>query len=183
MPYVDQKNASNLVSLVETESISEINVLYFQSVMHFSGPITYMKNIQIIRYIFNFLPLLLCIWIPLSYCHTDTPPEAPVSSLHRHVIVNKTDGWKEIDLVYEKTFSHNLSNDNKTIAGCVKAYNTAGKTLFRCKEHIILLRQGKVIKHWLEEQQQAGYINLTIKEFGLINTRAYISAVKPAFIS
>ena len=142
-----------------------------------------MKNIQFTKCIFNFLPLLLCIWIPLSYCHTDTPSEVPVSSLHRHVIVNKTDGWKEIDLVYEKTFSHNLSNDNKTIAGCVKAYNTAGKTLFRCKEHIMLLRPGKVIKHWLEEQQQAGYINLTIKEFGLINTRVYISAIKPASIS
>ena len=142
-----------------------------------------MKNIQFTKCIFNFLLLLLCIWIPLSYCHTDTPPEAPVFSLHRHVIVNKIDGWKEIDLVYEKTFSHNLSNDNKKIAGCVKAYNTAGKTLFRCKEHIMLLRPGKVIKHWLKEQRQAGYINLTIKEFGLINTRAYISAIKPAFIS
>ena len=142
-----------------------------------------MKNIQFTKCIFNFLPLLLCIWIPLSYCHTDTPSEVPVSSLHRHVIVNKTDGWKEIDLVYEKTFSHNLSNDNKTIAGCVKAYNTAGKALFRCKEHIMLLRPDKVIKYWLKEQRQAGYINLTIKEFGLINTRAYISAIKPDSIS
>ena len=37
VPYVDQKNASNFVSLVEIEYVSETNVLYFQSVMHFSG--------------------------------------------------------------------------------------------------------------------------------------------------
>ena len=29
VPYVDQKNASNLASLVEIECVSETNVLYF----------------------------------------------------------------------------------------------------------------------------------------------------------
>ena len=37
MPRIDQKNASNPVSLVEIEYVSETHVLYFQSVMHFSG--------------------------------------------------------------------------------------------------------------------------------------------------
>ena len=41
MPHVDQKNALNLVSLVETECVSETNVLYFQSFMHFSGSTIY----------------------------------------------------------------------------------------------------------------------------------------------
>ena len=40
VPHVDQKNALNLVSLVETECVSETNVLYFQSFMHFSGSTT-----------------------------------------------------------------------------------------------------------------------------------------------
>ena len=37
MPLLETKNALNLASLVEIECVSEINVHYFQSVMHFSG--------------------------------------------------------------------------------------------------------------------------------------------------
>ena len=133
--------------------------------------------------ILHFLSLLLCIWIYSSYCHTDTPSEAPAFSLHHQPAINKIDDWKEIDLVYENRLPHSLNDIRKAITECVKAYNTAGKTLFKCKEHIRLLRPGKVIKHWLEEQRQTGYIHLTIKEFGLINTKAYILSVNPAFIS
>ena len=133
--------------------------------------------------ILHALSLSLFIWIHSSYCHTDTPPQAPVFSLHRHVIISKTGRWKEVDLVYKKTLYQNLPDDSKTITECVRAYGAAGKTLFKCKEHIMLLRPESVINHWLTEQLQTGYINLTIKEFGLINTPAYISAVKPAPVS
>ena len=44
MPRIDQKNALNLVSLVEIEYVSDTNVLHFQSVMHFSGPTSYVKD-------------------------------------------------------------------------------------------------------------------------------------------
>ena len=40
VPLLETKNALYFVSLVETECIFETNVLYFQSVMHFSGPTT-----------------------------------------------------------------------------------------------------------------------------------------------
>ena len=133
--------------------------------------------------ILHFLSLLLCIWIYSSCCHTVTPSEAPAFSLYHQSATNKIDDWKGIDLVYENRLAHSINDSSKAISGCINSYNADGKTLFRCKEHIMLLRPDKVIKHWLKEQRQAGYINLTIKEFGLINTKAYISAVKPAFIS
>ena len=85
--------------------------------------------------------------------------------------------------MYEKILPRSQSDGSKTITGCVRSYNTIGKALFICKEHIMLLRPDSVINHWHMEQLQTGYINLTIKEFGLINTRAYISAIKSAFIS
>ena len=131
----------------------------------------------------HFLLLSLYIWIYSSYCYTDVPSQAPVFSCHRHIIINKTGNWKEVDLVYGKILYRNLRNGSKAITECIRAYNTVGKSLFKCKEHIKLLRPASVINHWLTEQLQAGYINLTIKEFGLINARAYISAVKPALIS
>ena len=133
--------------------------------------------------ILKFLSLLLCIWILSPCSHADIPSVDSVFSLHRHPVINKINNWKEIDLVYENRLLHSRNDNSKTSAGCVSSYNTAAKILFRCKEHIMLLRPDKVIKHWLKEQRQAGYINLTIKEFGLTNTRAYISAIKPASIS
>ena len=142
-----------------------------------------MENIKVMNSILKFLSLLLCIWILSPCSHADIPSVDSVFSLHRHPVINKINNWKEIDLVYENRLLHSRNDNSKTSAGCVSSYNTAAKILFRCKEHIMLLRPDKVIKHWLKEQRQAGYINLTIKEFGLTNTRAYISAIKPASIS
>ena len=142
----------------------------------------YMKNMKVMSSILKYSPLLLCIWICSSYCHMDIPAEASVFSLHHYPVINEAGNWKEIDLMYEHILSHGRSS-SKAMTECVKFYNAAGKALLRCKEHIMLLRPDSVIRHWSMEQLQAGYINLTIKEFGLTNIQAYILSIKPAVIS
>ena len=88
--------------------------------------------------------------------------------------------WQKIDLVYYDKFPYKMDYRGIKIPDCTEVpANTQkkSKVFLLCKEHITLLRPASVINLWRQQQITKGYLSFSMKEFGIINVRAYITAV------
>ncbi len=86
--------------------------------------------------------------------------------------------WKEIDFIYYDDFPYKVSYSNKVISGCQKTINTQQKFILHCTEHINLLRPNSLIERLQQLQKQHGWVLINIREFGINNVHAYITAIK-----
>ncbi len=88
------------------------------------------------------------------------------------------DTWKEIDFIYYDDFPYRVSYSNKVISGCQKTINSKQIFILHCTEHIHLLRPKIVIERLQQLQKQYGWVPINIREFGINNVHAYITAIK-----
>ncbi len=91
--------------------------------------------------------------------------------------------WEEIDFTYYDNYPFKASYADKVISGCKKAFNTEGKAVLRCTEHMNLLRPKSIVKLWQQIQQKQGWVPVTIKEFGINNVYGHVTAIKPDTIN
>ncbi len=88
------------------------------------------------------------------------------------------DTWKEIDFIYYDDFPYRISYSNKVISDCQQAINSQQKFILHCTEHINLLRPNSLIERLQQLQKQHGWVQINIREFGINNVHAYITAIK-----
>ena len=134
--------------------------------------------------ILSFVSLLFaCIFLPSEHSGAEIIISHNSNQQENKIVLNNTGGLKKINLVFQKIFPYIADYDKEDIAGCVKDYTTSGKVRLKCREHISLLRKSMEAKRWLLVKKTTGYINLTIREMGIINVKAYIASIKPVSIS
>ena len=135
--------------------------------------------------ILSFVSLLFfaCIFLPGEYSGAKIIISHNSNQQKNKKILNKTTGLKKIDLVFQKVFPYVINYDKEGMAECVKAYTITGKAQLKCREHISLLRKSEEAERWSLMKNTTGYINLTIREMGIINVKAHIASIKPVSIS
>ena len=135
--------------------------------------------------ILSFVSLLFfaCIFLPGEYSGAEIIISHNSNQQKNKKILNKTTGLKKIDLVFQKVFPYVINYDREDITECVKAYMITGKVQLKCREHISLLRKSEEAERWSLMKNTTGYINLTIREMGIINVKAHIASIKPVSIS
>ena len=133
--------------------------------------------------IFVSLLFFACIFLPGKYSGAEIIISHNSNQQENKNILNKTTGLKKIDLVFQKIFPYVINYDREDIKECVKAYTVTGKAQLKCKEHISLLRKSEEAERWSLMKNTTGYINLTIREMGIINVKAHIASIKPVSIS
>ena len=86
----------------------------------------------------------------------------------------------KLTLTYQHDFFCSKKCQKNTIENCSKV--TGQPYRLMCLETVKLIRPKILADQWNKEQYQHGYIDLTIKEFGIEHARAHITSVIP-FIS
>ena len=90
--------------------------------------------------------------------------------------------WKEIDLVYEKTYPYKCNKKHINIPDCL-CKSTANRlnapSVLNCKEHAKLLRPERYVLTWQQEENLNGFVPLTIPEFNIDHAHASIVSIRP----
>ena len=175
MPRVDQKNASYLVSLVEIESVSETNVLYFQSIMHFLRSTMYSHYYRV--------KVLFLWWLLLIFSVETTA----IDSVNKERGHGKSTPWSKVYLSFYHDFPRQKAWKEKVFSGCqltlkpvVSGVTGAAHSMMRCLEQVMLLRPKIVTDNWEKQQKEQGYVTLNFPEFGLTAIQAHITAITPS---
>ena len=97
---------------------------------------------------------------------------------HSNSIASKS--LLKVDVFYYRDFPYRQHYAHRGMNGCIKM-PAAG--IVRCKEVISLLREENTINNWLRIQNKKGYLPLTMKASGIINTVGHISKITSAGFS
>ena len=92
---------------------------------------------------------------------------------------------KKVDIVYYIYFfpykKYNIhKSKNCRISSHDSGFHHLDHAVLQCRENISLLRPLHIIKSWQREQSKAGFLTLTVNEFGIKNVHGYIKEIKSA---
>ena len=99
----------------------------------------------------------------------------------RQPVCSRSVVWKEIDLVYEKTYPYKCNQKHIHIPGCL-CKSIAGQlntlSVLNCKEHAKLLRPERSVLTWQREESLNGFVSLNIPELGIDHAHARIVSIR-----
>ena len=95
--------------------------------------------------------------------------------LHNNPVV--AENMLKVDIFYYRDFPYSQRYAHQEIKDCIKI---PARGIVRCKEFISLVRSESQVNDWLHSQYEKGYLPLTMKSFGVTNTRGHINKAAPA---
>ena len=109
------------------------------------------------------------------------PPLLMAETFHIYGKSGENTSWFKLALTYYHNIICSKECRKYTVKNCSTTMGEPYK--LTCLEEIKLIRPKTLVDRWNKEQHNQGYIDFTIKEFGIEHTRAHITSIIPFFIS
>ena len=93
------------------------------------------------------------------------------------IVFEKPNSSGMVDIIYDHDLPYKKSQYKKTIDGCYHFYKSTGKQVWRCREHMLMIRPITAIQNWLNLERKLGYILFSVKEMGVLNAHGHIKLI------
>ena len=93
------------------------------------------------------------------------------------IVFEKPNSSGMVDIIYDHDFPYKKSQYKKIIDGCYRFYKSTGKRVWRCREHMLMIRPITAIHDWLNLERKLGYFLFSVKEMGILNAHGQIKLI------
>ena len=100
-----------------------------------------------------------------------------VNAAFADILLGKQNHSGMVDIIYDHDFPYKKSQYKKTIDGCYHFYKSTGNQVWRCREHILIIRPITAIHNWLNLERKLGYFLFSVKEMGILNAHGHIQLI------